>query len=681
VPANRLDSWKEIAAYLNRDVRTVQRWERDSALPVQRLPGGPKAGVFALRAELDDWLETRRTGFDAAGNGSLAVHHATPRRWWIVWALAGLITAGFLAAAWSATRVLSFPRMLTAQESQFTPFANSSALQVCPAWSPDGKRIAFLSAAAGFPQVFVQGIDNSNAVAITTRDIGLVGGAGPLWCRTPFWSQDSQSLYFFGFRGVQTGVWRVSAGGGPATPVQEGAITASVSPDGKALVFLAASPEDHKLRIWQATPPDGQRHLYRPSPFAVESYTGMPLMHFAPDGQKVFFAMNTGPQTIYQLLPWPPGPVRRVFADAERGLGIPDFNWMPDSQHLAFAAAGLLGMADLQNGHYWPTAIQPQRVTRVAASPDGTRMAFQSSMSHADVVAVPLNGEPPQTLLGSTRTEEMAAASPVAPVIAYVTNRRRPYEIWSRDMAQSLERLLVSPRDVHLLDTEAEWLSSPVFSRDGRRIAFTAVSTAGRATFTMVTAGGPPVRARGGEQMDEVSPSWSPDGEWLAFRSAPARRLFKTRVGGAGPAQALAEACDGETMTEWSPSGQWIAFADEDCQTALVAPDGKSKRRLGGAGAVAWSHDGKMLYRVDPERQALMAMEIAGDAWRVVRPVGDLVPYSGPQPGLRASLSHDGASIVYSVLRPREEIWIMEGVRLKEPWFARFVPFLVRHAN
>ena len=38
VAKDRLDSWKEIAGYLKRDVRTVQRWERDFGLPVQRLP-------------------------------------------------------------------------------------------------------------------------------------------------------------------------------------------------------------------------------------------------------------------------------------------------------------------------------------------------------------------------------------------------------------------------------------------------------------------------------------------------------------------------------------------------------------------------------------------------------------------------------------------------------------------
>ncbi len=45
----RLDSWKEIAAYLKRGARTVQRWERDEGLPVHRLPHGTLGSVYAYR--------------------------------------------------------------------------------------------------------------------------------------------------------------------------------------------------------------------------------------------------------------------------------------------------------------------------------------------------------------------------------------------------------------------------------------------------------------------------------------------------------------------------------------------------------------------------------------------------------------------------------------------------------
>ena len=52
----RLDSWKEIADYLARDVRTVIRWEKDKGLPVHRVPGGKRQAVFAYTSEIDKWL-------------------------------------------------------------------------------------------------------------------------------------------------------------------------------------------------------------------------------------------------------------------------------------------------------------------------------------------------------------------------------------------------------------------------------------------------------------------------------------------------------------------------------------------------------------------------------------------------------------------------------------------------
>ncbi|HVP50248.1 MAG TPA: tetratricopeptide repeat protein [Candidatus Bathyarchaeia archaeon] len=54
-----LESWKEISSYLNRDVRTCQRWERELGLPIHRLEDSPKARIFAYAHELDRWLEQK----------------------------------------------------------------------------------------------------------------------------------------------------------------------------------------------------------------------------------------------------------------------------------------------------------------------------------------------------------------------------------------------------------------------------------------------------------------------------------------------------------------------------------------------------------------------------------------------------------------------------------------------
>jgi hypothetical protein len=54
-----LSGWKEIAAYLRKGVRTVQRYERHMGLPVRRLAGKAQGSVLATRAELDAWLRVQ----------------------------------------------------------------------------------------------------------------------------------------------------------------------------------------------------------------------------------------------------------------------------------------------------------------------------------------------------------------------------------------------------------------------------------------------------------------------------------------------------------------------------------------------------------------------------------------------------------------------------------------------
>jgi TolB-like protein/Tfp pilus assembly protein PilF len=60
----RLDSWKEIAAYLSRDVTTVQRWEKREGMPVHRHLHDKRGSVYALTKELDGWIQSRRSRVD-----------------------------------------------------------------------------------------------------------------------------------------------------------------------------------------------------------------------------------------------------------------------------------------------------------------------------------------------------------------------------------------------------------------------------------------------------------------------------------------------------------------------------------------------------------------------------------------------------------------------------------------
>jgi TolB-like protein/Tfp pilus assembly protein PilF len=65
---DRLDSWKEIAAYLRKEVRTVQRWEKSSDLPVRRLTHGKLGTVFAYKSDLDAWWRESQTKLDVEEN-------------------------------------------------------------------------------------------------------------------------------------------------------------------------------------------------------------------------------------------------------------------------------------------------------------------------------------------------------------------------------------------------------------------------------------------------------------------------------------------------------------------------------------------------------------------------------------------------------------------------------------
>src|SRR6266404_3389018 len=79
----RLESWGEIAAYLRREIRTVQRWERYQGLPIRRLVIGKLGSVYAYRSELDKWFRERQPpaengeqDAEKTTNGEIAAHVA-----------------------------------------------------------------------------------------------------------------------------------------------------------------------------------------------------------------------------------------------------------------------------------------------------------------------------------------------------------------------------------------------------------------------------------------------------------------------------------------------------------------------------------------------------------------------------------------------------------------------------
>jgi TolB-like protein/cytochrome c-type biogenesis protein CcmH/NrfG len=103
----RLESWGEIATYLRRDIRTVQRWESLHGLPVRRLRIGKQGQVFAYPSELDAWVRKRQpTAEDDVVNGESEAPGSSkespepkslkekPTAWWKVAVLGLILLAG-----------------------------------------------------------------------------------------------------------------------------------------------------------------------------------------------------------------------------------------------------------------------------------------------------------------------------------------------------------------------------------------------------------------------------------------------------------------------------------------------------------------------------------------------------------------------------------------------------------
>jgi eukaryotic-like serine/threonine-protein kinase len=591
---------------------------------------------------------------------------------WILAAVCALVGI----AGWCAAQLLRDPHAVDLSRYRATPFATALVTQGLPGWSRDGKSLAFIGFAGGSSQLYVQGVDSPTAVPISH------GPWDVYQSQPPFWSPDSQSIYFRCGKEDQGGLCRIPAGGGESTMVQPNARTGSLSPDGKTLAMLVFPKDDFRLEMMTATPPDAPPRKYEPSPFPSSNHYNNPVVAFAPDGKSIFvgIAFDGKGETTW-LLPWPAGQARPVLPQGLPFSGTPQTSWEPDSRHLVFAVEvdashhDQLYMADVRNGSYWPVFMEDRPASAPAVSPDGTRVAYRSNLSHADVIAVPLADGPVRTLLGSSRTEQMADASQAGPQLVYVTDRRGMQEIWLTSTAEGWDRPLITADSVQVDGKPATLFMDPALSPDGRRVAFAAMVGGNVHIYTAFVSGGTPVRVTRESGLED-EPAWSPDGNWIVFGHMVEHGflLAKARPGN-GEAPTDLAPIEGLAVPTWSPTGEWIAMHDDHGNLTLFNPDGKPARKLlGDAGPFAWSRDGKTLYQVtmgnDP---TLVALDIATSKRTKLRDLPGLEPFSSSSPGLRASLTSDGKSIVYTVNRPRTEIWILDGVRTPHTWWERIL--------
>ena len=148
---DRLHSWKEIAAYLNRSERTVRRWEEREGLPVRRLFHDKRGSVYADKRELDEWW-TRR-GATVKPEEPQLVHaesQAKSARSDFRLGFFGMLTVVFLAAAVVGGLWLAKSRRPSSSNVQIARLTDlAGVVKDEPALAPDGKTLAFVSAAGG----------------------------------------------------------------------------------------------------------------------------------------------------------------------------------------------------------------------------------------------------------------------------------------------------------------------------------------------------------------------------------------------------------------------------------------------------------------------------------------------------------------------------------------------------
>jgi len=212
----RLDSWKEIATFLKRGIRTVQRWEREEGLPVHRLAHAKRGTVYADPAELASWWDSRR----------LIIERREPAE----------------APAPEQSQRAPQPAAPATSNDTLTRITNVEAVSVYPALSSDGRLLAYVSDRGedgGPPQVWLQQI-GGEALQLTT---------GQRECMdVSFSADDTRVLYTALGADGQLAIYDVPTLGGTPRLLKRRARNARMSPDGQWLMWLSLS-EPSGIRV------------------------------------------------------------------------------------------------------------------------------------------------------------------------------------------------------------------------------------------------------------------------------------------------------------------------------------------------------------------------------------------------------------------------------------------------
>ena len=566
---------------------------------------------------------------------------------------------------------------------RWTPFATDAGYQASPAWSPDGKTLAYVADVDGVLQVFAKSVGSSMRQQVTHMRFH---------CRDPFWSPDGTRLFFISLARDREGLWSTSASGGEPEFVMEDVYRAALSPDGKTLAFFRGRA-DTNMQLWLSSPSGSTPAPYTRPPFASRHYVRATI-HFSADGSKLgvwvehaaeesnllraeFWVVPMGEAAPYVV----PTPVENL-----AGLA-PAFSWLPDGRRVLSALPGPKpGM------HLWLTDTKrdaPRLVTTSgglendpAVSPDGTRVALTFQQADYDLYQLSIAHPSPVATLATSRNEMDPVLSPSGAAMAFTTDRTGREEIWLRSEQGTFDRPLVTPDDFGASQTYL--LGAPAFSADGERIAYSRAGSEGYRIWISPVAGGPPVQLTPGAALPQDSPSWSPDRAWVAFAQsvnilAGGWSLAKMRVGARTPFEVVVPEIVPFSPVQWSPDGAWIAF-NGPSGLSVVSPDGQATRPLDEEPwmAFAWSEESRRLYGIRPsddlQHLTFTSVDIQSRAQHVLGPDFMPLPVSGTP--VRGFTRVSPNTFLTSIVRVRSDVWLLEGFQPSPSLWDRLVSAL-----